>query len=179
MKIKKFENYNQKKYGVLMVYFDIEEWKDMIESIIDKDDIYIAPDDDYGFEYNPHCTIIYGLEDYDDIIRDIHKFIEYLNENYFDTNNISIFRSNISIFENNDYDVVKFDIESEDLIELNELFRQNFVYNNEYTEYKPHMTIAYVKKGKGRKYIKKMEPVNLDIDKYVYSVPNSKKTTIT
>jgi len=169
--IKTFESY-KKRYGVLMSYFNVDGWKEFIEELIDKDDIYTADDDDYGFEYNPHCTVLYGVHDYDGIIDDIHEFLPPHYDIY------DIFRTNISIFENNEYDVVKFEIESDELKELNKLLSESFDNTNDYPDYHPHMTIAYVKKGTGKKYIDKLEPVRMKIDKYVYSDGEYKKTVI-
>lgn len=178
MKLKKFESFGGRRYGVLMAYFNVDGWKEFIEDMIDEDDLYTAVDDDYGFSYRPHCTVLYGFHDYDGIVDDIRKFIVYLDENGIDVNNVDVFRYNISIFENPDYDVVKFDIKSDMLEEMNKLFSENFDNTNDYPDYHPHMIIAYVKKGTGKKYVNELEPVKLDIDKYVYSDIEHKKTII-
>lgn len=61
--------------------------------------------------------------------------------------------SGISLFENEKFDVLKFDVESEDLIEMNRVVSASFACNDSCSIYHPHATIAYLKKGKGEKYV--------------------------
>jgi len=69
---------------------------------------------------------------------------------------IEVNLSGISIFENPEFDVVKFDVNSKLLTKLNTLMKQ-LPHTSTFPEYHPHITIAYVKKGEGNKYIKKFE----------------------
>ena len=91
----------------------------------------------------------------------------------------NIYVKNISLFENEEYDVVKMDIKSKDLKKMNKRLRDNFEYTSDYPEYHSHLTLAYVKKGKGKKYTTKInDKIKLIPDKYIYSSPEFKKTTI-
>lgn len=61
---------------------------------------------------------------------------------------------NVSLFENDDADVLKFDIESDQLNELNKLL-STLPHTKLYDKYNPHATIAYLKPGTGKKYLDK------------------------
>lgn len=53
----------------------------------------------------------------------------------------------------NDYDVLKFDVESEDLNELNAMVSKSLEATDTHPTYHPHATIAYLKKGEAKKYV--------------------------
>ncbi len=88
---------------------------------------------------------------------------------------INITVKNITHFETPDYDVVKFDVESEQMSKLNKLMTDNFDYTNDYPDYHPHMTVAYVKKGMGKKYDKKQKSIKMHGNKIIYSPAGSDK----
>lgn len=178
--ILKFDNYKEQeepKIGCLMLYFAFSNWDEFIRKLVKEQDIYLDDEDpknDYGYEDEPHCTILYGFHHYDGIVEDIKKHLPDLEE--LD----DIVRGNITIFEQEKYDVIKFDIHSEKLKELNKKMCENFEYTNEHPDYHPHMTIAYVKKGEGAKYIQEnIKQVPLFGDKYIYSDHEYNKTEIT
>lgn len=98
-----------------------------------------------GHEDKPHVTVKYGLIDPD---------AEKLKELLKDKGPVVMTMGKISIFkadEKRDSDVVKVEIESKDLVELNKLICDHFEHITTY-EYTPHMTIAYVKPGCGADY---------------------------
>jgi 2'-5' RNA ligase len=162
-KILKFGQIEDTKIGCLMLYFSFSNWKEFVRNLIKEEDIYDDEENDFGYEDEPHCTILYGLHHYDSIVEDIKPYLPKLE----DINDI--IRAAITIFETEEYDVVKFDIVSEKLKDLDKTLMDNFEYTNEY-DYHPHMTIAYVKKGEGTKYIQKdIEQVPLFGDRYIYS----------
>jgi len=137
-------------YGCVMLYFDIkkEAW-DKFQDMIADEDIYTEEgEQSYGREDEPHVTVLYGLH------ADIpDSTIEGLiDEMEGPTLNLK----KISIFENDKFDVVKFDIigESEKkLAKMNGEFAK-LPHTTDYPDYHPHSTIAYVKAGKGKKYVK-------------------------
>lgn len=159
--IKKFKEMKQvNDFGCVMVYFNFENW-DKIQDIIKEEDLYIDPNDpSYGREEEPHTTLLYGIHDIDDsAILDDLKSIEMPNIKIKD----------VSLFENDDFDVLKFGLESEDLFKLNKYFDNKYPNSNEY-EYKPHCTIAYLLPGKGKSYIDKITTEQIfSSDKVVYS----------
>jgi len=180
--ILKFDNYKvqedgELKLGCLMLYFAFSNWGEFIRKMIPEEDIYTSQDEDdvnsYGYEDESHCTILYGFHHYDDIAQDIKRYLPKLED--LD----DIMRGDITIFEQDDYDVVKFDIHSDKLKELNNTMRFRFEYTNEHSDYHAHMTIAYVKKGLGAKYVKEnLKEVPLFGSKYIYSDNEYNKTDL-
>ena len=90
------------QYGCVMVEVPVSNW-DEITSYINPEDVYTGGDDTHGIQENPHVTILYGL----------HKevtpeMVKSVFEGF--TKDINIEVNGIDIFENNDYDVVKFNV---------------------------------------------------------------------
>jgi len=107
--------------------------------------IYEDPEDtSYGRENQPHITVKYGLHDYDP-----GKLEVLLGA----VPPVPVTLGKISKFESDDYDVLKIDIESPELHELNAFIAGNFEVTDTHPEYKPHATIAYVKPGTGDEYL--------------------------
>lgn len=109
------------------------------QKLIKEEHLYLEGDE-YGRETEPHITIRYGfLKDLNELdIRQLlkgHKkfMVELYGLNRFDTHP--------------NYDVAKFQVSSPVMKQLNEL---SGVYLNEsdYRDYSPHLTLAYVQKGK-------------------------------
>jgi hypothetical protein len=158
------------KYGCLMSYFDIPLW-DQITSMIDPDDIY-TEDDNFGIENEPHTTVLFGFKDDEVNLDTIKNDLKDITEVPITINRIYHFNGSDT---NKPYDVVKFDIDSPILHQLNGLMKK-YPNENEFPEYHPHMTIGYVKAGLGQKYdgnlIKQPEIVS---KRMVYSHPTGKK----
>ncbi len=163
--------HKDKKYGCVMVYlgFDKADWK-TLQDVIDKEDLY-EPKDDTGFgkEKEPHVTILFGLHDDipdSDIMDEVKKLSKPVVK--FDK---------VSSFSNPLFDVLKYDIASDDLHKANKVFAK-YPNTTDYPKYHPHCTIAYVKKGTASKYIKKLndiEHMKITSDKIVYSKADGKK----
>lgn len=153
---------SDKNTGCLMMDFDIKKW-DIIKKIINPDDVY--NEEGYGVESKPHVTVLYGFDDEvngDEVIKSVKEVI--------DIDEIEVETNKISIFENDKFDVVKLDINSEKLHELNEKLSEEFPNKKTFPVYHPHMTIAYVKPGTGKKYVKEFKKnIKLNPSKYVYS----------
>lgn len=98
-------------------------------------------DEKSGVRYNdPHITVFYGLInecDYFPIKRNIESTVMSFNIKF----------GNISKFTSDEYDVIKIDIESNELHSINQYIRENYKNILTFTEYKPHMTLAYVLPG--------------------------------
>lgn len=161
------------EYGTAMLKLDVEGW-DKMTSIIDVDDVYDKPT--FGLEKNPHVTILYGFHknvkpnEVKDIIADIHDIKKP----------IEIELTKISIFEVKDqeYDVVKYDVNSPILHKLNTALKK-LPHTSTFPNYHPHVTISYVKKGRGKKYEKKLEKsITLQSKSIVFSTKNEKKTKL-
>lgn len=99
-----------------------------------------------GRESQIHVTVLYGLHSANalgarSILIDQPPItIEFLG--------ISMFAAN----DKHDYDVLKFDIKSDDLNRLNALLKE-LPHTNTFAEYAPHVTLAYVLSGKGQKWV--------------------------
>lgn len=136
-------------YGYLMLSLDIPNWKSLT-TLINPDDLY--DEIGYGVENNPHVTILYGFHDSVDVKNVFKTYVDN-----FEIKPLKLKVDGISIFENDDFDVVKIDVNpSSTLIDINTMMRK-FPHTSTYDEYHPHITIAYVKKGAGNKYIKKFK----------------------
>lgn len=162
------EKINGYDYGCVMIDVPVSNWNEIISSI-DKEDLYEVPGENYGLQERPHLTLLYGL--HEEVTPDQVKSI-------FDNfkGDIEIEIDGIDIFENKDFDVVKFNIKStKSLKELNSKLSQ-LPNSNEYPDYKPHITIAYVKKGMGKKYINPDYNYKVkNVDEVIYSMPNGEE----
>ena len=136
------------RYSCVMANLPDDTSKKLVNwanKFIDKEDIYTANDDEYGIETEPHLTIFFGL--HTDDPNEIKDVIGGQKP-------IKIKLGKTSIFDtNDDYDVVKFTVESEDASELNKILDKNLKNTKTHATYSPHCTIAYVKKGCGKKYV--------------------------
>ncbi len=170
------EESKKTKYGCVMLFFEpTQELADLKDKIVE-DDVYSKLDDngkeDYGIDQEPHCTALYGCEksvtdeDVEGVLRSVK------------TPQISV--KDITLFEN-EFDVVKFDIKSDELNELNKGLRE-FPYTSTFDDYHPHCTICYAKSGKGNKVIEDIGGKHIKIElkpsHYVYSKVDGTKLVI-
>lgn len=170
LKINEKNNVDHKhEYGCIMLSLPIKEWQ-TISLMIAEDDLYEDEKEPgkYGLESEPHCTVLYGLHDSisdDEIIERLNNFLP-----------CEIKLENMSLFENEKYDVLKFDVEAgEDLYKMNSSLRE-LPHTNNYPDYHPHATIAYLKAGSGKKYAQKLsEPIVIKPDKILYSKVTGEK----
>lgn len=167
---KLFENWLMEKetydYGCVMVYFDMPELE-QLQNIINTDDI---DPNEKGLEDEPHVTLLYGIhsnEVTDQEVIDAAKGFAG-----------TITLRDAGLFQN-DFDVLKLSAENPTLHSCNFNLRR-LPHTNSYPDYAPHATIAYLKKGKGYKYVESLEgkaytvtPTHL-----VYSKPDGSKIRI-
>lgn len=164
-------------YGCAMLYFDFPDM-DNLHKEIDENDIYT--EDGFGLEDEPHTTLLYGF--HADEINDDNEIFDTILD--FEISNLILY--NASLFENEYYDVLKFDVkakeyeENEDdfLFEINKTLTDKFPYTTDYPDYHPHATIGYLKKGKGKKYVEIFKDKEFEVvpSKIVYSKPNEDGT---
>jgi hypothetical protein len=172
MKVKKYIQFVKEstgyKLGCVMVEVPVSNWNE-ITSIINKDDLYEVEGENYGIQDNPHLTLLYGLKP--NITK---EQVEQVLEKSVDGEKIEIEIENIGLFENDNFDVVKFNIKKTE--QLQKLFDSLSELPNENTfpDYKPHMTIAYVKKGLGKKYTKPYSH-KVSSNDICYSMANGEK----
>lgn len=165
------------EYGCVMVGLDLDgkEWQ-TIQDMIDEDDLYLGDkesgtDGGFGRELDPHVTVLFGVHaDVPD--KDVETLIDKCKKPELNL-------QKISTFDNELFDVLKFDVESPDLHKLNKLFT-TLPHTTSYPNYHPHATICYLKKGLGEKYKKKMkdiEPIVVIPNNILYSKPDGTKKT--
>ena len=111
---------------------DILEFHDKIA----KSDVYSA--DGYGIEKEPHVTVVYGL--HTKRPDGIRKLIEGNKPIKLRLGKVSRF-----LCKDKPYDVLKIEVESDDLIQMHKLLVNNGKITSDLKDYRPHMTLAYIK----------------------------------
>lgn len=154
----------KREFGCAMLELDVDNWDEIIGDIDDKD-LFTGPT--FGKQTNPHVTLLYGLHE-DVKKKDVKSIIDKYRDEKLD-----IKVSSIDLFENDEYDVVKFTVKSKLLKKINKDLR-NLPHTNSFKVYKPHITIAYVKSGKGKKYIDNKVDLEISGYKFVLSDVNDK-----
>lgn len=92
-----------------------------------------------GYESVPHVTIKYGIHTIDNT--EIEKLVK-------DYGPVTLQLNEVSKFDTNpDFDVIKIAIKSHQLNKLNKIISENTECTDDFDEYIPHATLAYVKKG--------------------------------
>jgi len=136
--------------------------------MIDPADVYNNEENEYGIEIEPHITIMYGFKSN---INHEH-IMPYLMPSHF----IKVEFKDISMFEADEYDVLKFGCESKALDSLHKATKHYFENTWQWPDYNPHATIAYLKKGTAKKYVRKLsKPFTLVPSGYLYSYPSGEK----
>jgi hypothetical protein len=139
---------------------------------IPESDVYHDNDGGCGREDEIHATVLYGIHDSEPdstkkAIADQPPFHIQLGET--------------SIFSppEKPYDVVKLEVKGQALIDLNKHLRDELEHTSKY-EYKPHVTVAYVKRGEGNKYTgdKTFLGRKILVNSIVFSSKDGEKTTI-
>ncbi len=135
-----------------------EAWPAHCRGVVDEADLA-----DDGFEDDPHVTVLFGLHEEEVQATEVQEVLAT-------TSPLRVMVEEISLFENDEYDVVKYTIPQEkELLRLREQLLE-FPSTVTFPDYCPHMTIAYVKKGCGKKYAGKLEkPFEVVFDTAVYS----------
>lgn len=161
-------------YGCVMLYFNFPQM-DEIHSLIDSRDVYIElGDKTYGLEDEPHCTLLYGLHD-EVSVDDVRGVLDGYT---FSTCKLH----NPSLFQNEQYDVLKFEVKGDNLHEVNGELK-SFPHTTSFPTYNPHMTIGYLKPKRGDLYVNRLKRKGFDefwlAPTYaVYSQPGGTKTRI-
>ncbi len=123
-----------------------------------------------GRETTPHVTVLYGLhtENADDVRSILQAF-----------GPVTVKLGLLSVFENEDADVVWAEVESPQLNKMNAALKE-LPYTSTHPGYIAHVCIAYVKPGEGSKYVDDDDLVGLEatIDTAVFSPATGPKVTV-
>jgi hypothetical protein len=156
----------QKRYGCAMLHFEFPELKSIHEMILPED--LFPPDEarSYGLEDESHTTLLYGL--HSDEIGD-ETVMSICNPGQIG----QVLLHNVSTFDNEKFDVLKFDADNDHLHSINsELCK--LPHTTDFPNYHPHSTIAYLKKGTAQKYADRLRGISYLVNptKVVYSKPD-------
>jgi 2'-5' RNA ligase len=164
------------EYGCVMLYFTFPEMT-YLHKMVDSEDIYMEEGDgSFGLENEPHTTLLYGLHDtvsLDDVKEVLKKFTFG-----------GLVAHEPSLFENKKYDVLKFNMKypnkGEDFLHKCNDELKTYPFTSDFPNYHPHMTIGYIKPGKGNKYVRKIGQIEyrLKPEYAVFSQPDGTKTKI-
>lgn len=139
---------------------------------IDDKNVYTDPDDPtLGREDNPHITVKYGI--HTSVAKKIRDLITGFGS--FD-----VTLGKISKFESEDYDVLKINVKSKRLHDLNKLINSNLEITDKFPEYIPHLTLSYVKKGSCKDLINNsyFEGLSWNVEAIEFCTRMGKQTTI-
>jgi hypothetical protein len=167
------------KYGaVTLPIRDKKLWASLLPDI-DVNDLYICPKAGvYGYDDTPHITALYGVH----ALPNALTKVEALLSSSFAKKEIEVQLTAISVFEqkDKDYEVLKFEVTSPALIALHEALKAEVKHTFMHDTYQPHATIAFIKKGRAKKYTTaKVEPlVKLALGEAIYSDGKGNKTLI-
>lgn len=123
-----------------------------------------------GRETNPHCSVLYGLHE-----TASPKSMPILG--MFGPQKLRL--GAINIFECPSYDVVKIEVESPSLTQMNWILRRLLPHTSTHKDYNPHITLGYVKKGKGKDYERPahdLHGVEVTVGTVQHSTQNGVKT---
>lgn len=129
-----------------------------------------------GRETDPHITVKYGL--HDDSPSAASKLLKGHGPITARIGVVSIFPAK----EGDESDVVKLVVESDDLKALNQKVADALPHTDTFPKYVPHVTIAYVKPGAGKKYVGRAVPgvtgKTITFDAVTFSPAEGKNTEI-
>ncbi len=134
-----------------------------------------------GREENVHVTIKYGL--HTDDAEEVQQIVSGFGPVVIKLGKSSLFPAKEAGDQRGgaDYDVVKIDVvDSPDLVRLNQLISDSLECTDTHPNYKPHVTLAYVKPGLGRKYVGNSDVAGMQVNcsELVFSNQSHEKSAI-
>lgn len=133
--------------------------------------VFFNPDrPSFGREDNIHITVLYG-------ITERHMAVSSLLKN---TKPFMVKLGKTSLFTNDIFDVLKIDVDSPDLHQINSILTKNLDIVQTYPKYIPHVTIAYLNKNKGKEYkdIGEFEGEKFQVNRLIFSSKDGTKHEI-
>lgn len=117
---------------------------------IDNNWLYWGEDFNLGRVLEPHITIMYGYhtDNPNDIVKSFSSFLK---------DHVDFHLGKINRFVTEQYNVLHIEVKSKDLVKLHNMTENSGLkITQNFPEYKPHITLAYLKNDKndyGREYI--------------------------
>jgi 2'-5' RNA ligase len=167
------------EYGCAMLYFDFPTEIIKLQDTINPKDISTDNMGGTGIETEPHCTLLYGLHD-GVTLNDVKNILDKYQFS-------DLKATGPSLFENEKFDVLKYDIgyPTRGGAFLHKCNKELTTLPNtqSFPDYHPHATIAYLKPGLGKKYVKLFKEKGASefttTPKYaIYSQPDGTKSKI-
>ena len=116
---------------------------------ISKEDLYLGEPNEnieYGYELDSHITIIYGYKT-NNIEKIANSFSKYTKDS------INVTLGKINYFEHKLYYVLYISVSGQDVFDLQEYsLNSGLSIDILYPDYKPHCTLAYIKRDSWKKY---------------------------
>jgi 2'-5' RNA ligase len=138
-----------------------------LQKFIKKEDL-----DKFGIENKTHITVLYGVKrDMKSEVKDAFFNLK-MKPFYVDVKELHVFK--------NETDALVLRCESEELIKLRQYFEERFPFKKTHRDYIPHITLAYLKSGKGESYkelLKDKFKNGKILVKYVYYSNKNGKTS--
>lgn len=133
-------------YGCVMLETPLADWE-LLRAQVDPADLegerFLRTED------WPHVTVLYGL--HDDRTAEVVALLSSVRR-------APRFRVvDLSLFTNDGCDILKFGVVSGDLRRLNRKLKA-FPHTDPHDAYRPHLTLAFVRKGTGARYAGKIRP---------------------
>lgn len=134
------------EFSCIMLELECKGWE-KLTSMISKEDL---SEGDKSLENEPHITVLYGVEaevKEKEITKIVKKWIRP-----------DILVTEVGLFENEKFDVLKFNVRSNTLGGYWMQSKQELPYQSNFQIYEPHITLAYLKPGTGKKYLTEIKP---------------------
>lgn len=136
-----------REHGFLMIRYNTPDIIKELHKKIPVEELYTEDgSDDYGLEKCTHVTLVPCL--------DRHLDVDTIKKELMSLGKYAVLLHNISKFEGEKWDVLKCDVGNMNLLDTNKHICSKFPTFSEFKDYKPHMTIGYLKKGMADKYLK-------------------------
>ena len=110
-----------------------------------EEDLFVDEKGELGRELQAHVTVKYGLLE-EMPSPELKRVLETTDPFEIQLGRVTVFT------DNEDYDVVKLEVESPGLRELNRQVSEACLNEDKFPVYTPHCTIAYVRKGRGAQF---------------------------
>jgi len=134
---------------------------------IDPDDLSAG-----GLEEDPHITLLFG-------ITDPAALPKLQNAVMLNFSSPRAAFSGIGVFEGDDFDVLVVLVESPNLMEMHRVVEKTVVNEQTHPNYTPHVTLAYLKKGRADGYSDLKAPeMSFPLDRLVFSRRDGSKVEI-